>query len=113
FKRAKGQFLTAKATAKRLQRAQSLLRRHAGDHMLFSDEKKWTVEEVHNPQNHRIYARSKELAVQNPKYIVSKSHSPASVNVWAAISTKGKFALVFLENDRLTGKKYLNQILKK
>lgn len=113
FKRQGVQFMNAAAKTKRLQRCKSILQLHGSGDILFSDEKKWTVEEVVNPQNHRIYAQSKEDAKANPAYYVTKSHSPAHVMVWASICTQGKCSLVFLPDDRLTGKKYRERVLAK
>ena len=112
FRRHKCQLIPARAVLKRLHRCRLLLRRHVTGPLVFSDEKKWTVQEVHNAQNDRLWARSMEEAVGNDAFVVSRAQAPAHVMVWAAISERGKLALEFLDSERLTGKKYIDKVLK-
>ena len=113
YKRRQKQTIPPSGIPKRLQRCKSLRSRHGTEIMVFSDEKKWTIEEKFNPQNHRIWATSIEEAMDDDKYCVTKGQSPAYVMVWAAISNKGKVGLVFLKNEKLTGKKYVRNVLSK
>jgi hypothetical protein len=80
---------------------------------LFSDEKKWTVEEHFNSQNDRIYAASFSEAYSSDEYFVDAQQSPAYVMVWGAISTKSKVALAFLPSEKMTAKKYCDIVLRK
>jgi len=113
YKQSKAQEIPIKAKDKRAARAKLLLSQHDFSNIMFTDEKKWTVEAQLNPQNNRVWAKSQEKAKQHKNYHCTRSHSPAHVMVWAAITTKGKFALVFLNNDKLTAAKYRDQVLSK
>jgi transposase len=112
YKRRRVQHIPLRGLAKRLKRSRGLLHRHDLGHVLFSDEKKWTVEEKTNPQNHRIYAASIEDAQRCQKYYVTSAQAPAHVMVWATISNQGKFAIRFLPDERLTATKYRDLVLK-
>ena len=80
-------------------------------HVMFTDEKKWTIEEHFNSQNDRIYAARIEDLYDNPEYLVTRIQAPKYVMVWGAITTNGKFKLVFLPDDRMTANKYRARIL--
>ena len=58
--------------------------------VLFTDEKVFTIEEVVNKQNDRIYARS------NPHLTVPRSAHPKSIMVFAGICYDGKTPLIFV-----------------
>lgn len=98
--------------AKRLDRCRALLCRRGTGPILFTDEKKWTVEEVFNSQNDRIWAATIQEARASKRYYVGRIQNPAHVMVWGAISEEGKFALEFLPDEKLTGHKYRETILK-
>ena len=77
----------------RKDRCKGLLRRCRQDahlSILFTDEKVFTVEQVLNKQNDRIYAKSRSHTV-----ISRKSH-PQSVMVFAGITSNGKTPLIFV-----------------
>ena len=65
------------------------------DNIVFTDEKLWSIEEKHNTQNSRVYAKSRDMIPEQYKR-VEKSLHPKTVMVWAGISGKGKTQIVFL-----------------
>ena len=111
FKRRRCQFVSEESKAKRLSRCMDLLDRDDLQHVMFTDEKKWTIEEHFNSQNDRIYAARIEDLYDNPEYLVTRIQAPKYVMVWGAITTNGKFKLVFLPDDRMTANKYRARIL--
>lgn len=113
FKRRKSQNVSIDSMPKRCARSKALLKRHDMRNVMFTDEKKWTVEEHFNHQNDRIYASTLQEAHDDPQYHVARGQAPAYVMVWAAITTSGKFDIVFLDSERLTGKKYREKVLSK
>jgi hypothetical protein len=112
FKRQKRQQIPPLNYAKRLERCRAILGRRDTGPILFTDEKKWTVEEAFNPQNDRIWATSIEEARASNTYYVGRIQNPAYVMVWGAISEEGKFALEFLPDEKITGHKYRELVLK-
>ncbi|WKX94524.1 hypothetical protein Q1695_011645 [Nippostrongylus brasiliensis] len=71
--------------------------------ILFTDEKLFTVEEVLNRQNHRVYAKS------NPHVAVSRSSHPASVMVFAGVTADGKTPLWFVPKGvKVNSQNYLD-----
>ena len=62
YKLQKAQLLTEKMKEIRVQRSQLLLKRAAGQNVLFTDEKIFTIEAVHNHQNDRIWAEKPPLS---------------------------------------------------
>ncbi|PIO67302.1 hypothetical protein TELCIR_10951, partial [Teladorsagia circumcincta] len=93
YKKNKCQKLTDAQKEKKKKRSKQLLRKFAdGRHskILFTDEKLFTVEQVVNKQNDRVYA------VSNPYATVSRSSHPASVMVFAGITADGKTPLWFV-----------------
>ncbi|VDP41425.1 unnamed protein product [Heligmosomoides polygyrus] len=65
--------------------------------VLFSDEKIFTVQPVHNRQNCRQLLKKGQQKTTTARTI-SRSHFPAQVMVWAGICVTGKTALVFMEH---------------
>ena len=53
-----------------------------------------------------------EEARANDTNHVTRAQAPMYVMVWGAISTKGKFTLKFLDDEKLTGKKYREKVLR-
>uniref|UniRef100_A0A7I4YUP3 DDE_3 domain-containing protein n=1 Tax=Haemonchus contortus TaxID=6289 RepID=A0A7I4YUP3_HAECO len=109
FKRSRGHFLSEQAKLKRKDRSQQLLHRFQEDRhreILFTDEKVFTVEQVLNKQNDRIYAKSK------PKDVIQRKAHPLSLMVFAGISAEAKTPLIFVPQEvKVNGKAYL-EILK-
>ena len=65
--------------------------------MLWTDEKLFTVQAIHNTQNDRFYAQQKEDILVNEQ-IANQCQKPASVMVWAGvISTGEKIPLIVIE----------------
>lgn len=95
YKLRKAQLLTEKNKKMRLERCRDLLARAAGgkwETILFTDEKLFTIEQAHNPQNHRIWSKGAPDASR----IVERRQNPQSVMVWAGICATGKTPLVFV-----------------
>ena len=112
YKRRRRQHIPVKNLDKRLKRCKDLLRRHGTGPIVFTDEKKWTVEEKFNAQNDRIYAQTIEDAQASADYYVTRIQNPAGVMVWAGISEEGKFALKFMDDEKITGTVYREKVLK-
>lgn len=114
LKKTTSHMLTVKQKEARLQKCNSLLRRHAGESVksiLFTDEKIFTVEASFNKQNDRIYARS-VADIPSTKRRVIRSHHPASVMVWAGVSWMGKADLHFVQQGvKVSAKNYLADVL--
>jgi inhibitor of nuclear factor kappa-B kinase subunit alpha len=74
---------------------------------VFTDEKIFTIEQVLNKQNDRVYAAS------NPHASISRTSHPASVMVFAGITSDGKVPLIFVpQGVKVISKSYLD-VLKK
>uniref|UniRef100_A0A7I5EEC4 DDE_3 domain-containing protein n=1 Tax=Haemonchus contortus TaxID=6289 RepID=A0A7I5EEC4_HAECO len=105
FKRSRGHFLSEQAKLKRKDRSQQLLHRFQGDRhreVLFFDEKVFTVEQVLNKQNDRIYAKSK------PKEVIQRKAHPLSLMVFAGITAEAKTPLIFVpQGVKVNGEAYL------
>ena len=57
--------------------------------MLWTDEKLFTVQALHNNKNNQIYTQQKEDIPAN-KRIVYQHQKPASVMVWVGVTSIGK-----------------------
>lgn len=110
YKMQKAQLLTDANKEVRVQRCRQLLRRVAGQEILFTDEKIFTVEAAHNHQNDRIWASESPLSTN----IVSHSQYPSSVMVWAGICASGKTPLIFVNPGvKINKNYYLGDILQR
>ena len=108
YKLQKVQLLTEKMKEIRVQRSQLLLKRAAGQDVLFTDEKIFTIEAVHNHQNDRIWAENPPLS----DAIVTHSQHASSVMVWAGICASGKTPLIFVDPGvKINKEYYLTEIL--
>jgi transposase len=90
--------LSPSAAHTRLVLCKGLLERFAlsgPNHIVFSDEKVFTIEQVFNHQNDRIWASSAS-AIPPAARMVTHSQSPPSLMVWAAVTADGRTPLVFL-----------------
>lgn len=93
FKKNRCHGITDAAKIKREHRCAQLLARFPGQahrRILFTDEKVFTVQQVLNKQNDRIYG------ISNPHKSVSHSLHPTSVMVFAGITYDGKTPLIFV-----------------
>ena len=114
FKKTTTPLLSATQKRNRVIRCKQLLRRHDIrniSHVLFSDEKIFTIEEAHNPQNVRIYAPDRQSIPRSKKQVFRTQH-PASVMVWAGVSCQGKTNLIFIpQGTKVNAAVYKNTIL--
>lgn len=114
YKLQKCQMLSEITKQKRVQRAKGMLKRHeAGTlrNLVFSDEKLFTVEAAFNHQNDRILAKSMNAIPESMKK-VRRSQKPASVMVWAAVSSEGRSPLVFIDKGvKINKEVYVKEIL--
>ncbi|GFV60639.1 uncharacterized protein TNCV_45911 [Trichonephila clavipes] len=103
--------LTEKNKLVRLRRCRKLLRWVASqrwERFLFADEKLFTVEQVHNYQNDRIWS----VDAPNTSAIVEHRQYPKSVIVWGGICSSGKTALAVVEESvKINQKAYQRNIL--
>lgn len=91
--------LTPQQKKVRVERARELLRLHEGGQLpniVFSDEIAFPIEQHVNKQNDRVYlaARSHENLHLR---LATRKQSPPFVMVWAAVTSDGRFPLVFLD----------------
>eukprot|EP00298_Acanthocystis_sp_HF-20_P028672 c7473_g1_i1.p1 GENE.c7473_g1_i1~~c7473_g1_i1.p1 ORF type:complete len:354 (+),score=38.39 c7473_g1_i1:160-1221(+) len=115
FKKKKVPFVTTKARLKRMERSKDLSKRHDFndniDKVLFSDEKLFTIEEKHNPQNVRVYGATFS-DIPDTKKFVSRQQHPKSVMVWAGVSCQGFTELVFIpEGVKINAQSYKKLVL--
>lgn len=114
YKKRKQHGLTLDQKAKRLDRSEILLREHGRtdlEHLVFSDEKLFGVQESFNPENTRIYSLAIE-DIPEHKRTVQRFQKESKVMVWGAISKKGKFPLFFVEKGvKINAKYYKEQVL--
>ena len=96
----KAQLLSQATKTKRLQRAKLLLenlRDGTQPPVLWSKDKLFTVQAVHNPQSNRIYAANKSDIPLNDK-LMFRRPKLASVMVWVVVTFTGeKTSLIFIE----------------
>ena len=79
--------------------------------LIFSDEKLFTVEAAFNHRNDRVL--SKSLQDIPPGLEKVRIQKPPSVIVWAAVSSEGKFPLIFVsEGVKINKELYIDKILK-
>ena len=113
-KRRKVYMLTKAIREKRLQRSRCMLSRTGPsvvDIILFSDEKLFTIEEVPNPQNDRIFSSSVQ-DIQEQLRFIPRRHKPASVMVWGGISANYRTNHIFvLSGVKINSKAYRELIL--
>lgn len=101
YRRSTAHIMTPRLKQIRLERCKRLLLWHAAnglENILFTDEKIFTVEQVFNKQNDKVYATSSEEAKKTvPR--VQRGHHPAFVMVWWGVSNKGVTTLHFCEKE--------------
>ena len=100
YRRCVGHLLGRRLRKIRLERCKILLKRFLKNehcHILFSDEKIFTIGEKFNRQNDRVYARScYEAKEKLPR--VQKGHHPLSVMVWWGVLYCGMTNIHFCES---------------
>lgn len=115
YKMQKVQKLTDSQKRKRYDLCKKLLKRFAlGRHrmVLWSDEKKFSLNCTYNPQNDRVIARNVVEANEHGRK-VQREKFPPSVMVWGGICHSGKTPLVFIDKPTTVTKAfYLENILK-
>ena len=114
FKLKKCQLLSEATRKKRLDRSKILLKRSRDgtlSNIIFSNEKLFTVEAAFNHQNDRILAQSAEAIPTNARKI-RRTQKPASLMVWAAVSSLGKSPLIFVPSGvKINKDHYISHIL--
>lgn len=114
YKLQKAHLLTGKMKQQRLKISKNLLKLDAirqWKNIVFSDEKLFTVQQSFNSQNDRIWSKDLSVSISNAR-IVSRSQKPASIMVWAAITSNGKTPLHFVDPGvKIDQKYYRNCIL--
>lgn len=114
YKKRKVQGLTQQQLVKRMKRSQMLLKRFANqeiDHIVFSDEKLFGVEERVNSQNVRIYSASFEDIPEHMRTVQRFQYEDKTM-VWAGCSKNGKFPLVFVDpGTKINAAYYKSHIL--
>lgn len=115
YKKQKTQMITQINMAKRVQKARKLLKhfnKKTLQNVLFSDEKLFTVSEVYNTQNIRIWGKNVASFQPNQRFI-RKVQKPASIMVWGGICATGKTKLHFVDpKAKINAEYYQNHILK-
>ena len=101
YKITKRQLLSAATKKKRLERAKLVLNRLLDDTqptILWTDEKLFTIQVMHNPQNDRIWMKNKG-SVPIKLRTSFRRQKPASVMVWAGVTSNGlKPPFIFVED---------------
>ena len=95
------QLLSVATKKKRLERAKLLLKKLLDDTqptILWTDEKLFTIQAIHNPQNNRIWTKNKESVTVELRTSFRRQ-KPASVMVWAGVTSNGLTTpLIFVED---------------
>ena len=111
YKHVKKQLLSTKTAEKHLARAKILLsciEASTVPNVVFSDEKKFNVQNHVNPQNDCVWSHDGEMGPRT----VNWGKGAASVIVWAAITESGRSPLILVEQGvKLNQEKYRNDIL--
>lgn len=111
YKMQKRHELTDNHELMRLERAQNILNLMSEGmlpNLVFSDEKKFDVEQCVNHQNDRVWSKDGSEKVRR----VSRRQNPASVMVWAAVTATGRSPLVFVPSGvKLNSERYISDIL--
>jgi hypothetical protein len=76
--------------------------------LVFSDEKKFDIEQSVNRQNDRVWSRDGSVATRT----ATRRQNPMSVMVWAAVTATGRSPLVFVPSGvKLNSQRYISDIL--
>jgi len=117
YKITKRQLLSDATKKKRFERAKLLLNKvldGTQPTVLWTDEKLFTVQAIHNPQNDRIWTENKD-SVPVERRTSFRRQKPASVMVWAGVTSSGlKTLLIFVEDGvKINQHVYLNMLKNK
>lgn len=112
FKKQKIHGLSRKNIADRVARSRLLLKTHAAHNIIFSDEKLFTLENVLNKQNDRVYGACLR-DIPADKRGVERFQNASAVMVWGAISNRGKLPLLFIDRGvKINKEYYLQHVIK-
>lgn len=112
YKKQRVHGLTENQKEARVIKSRNLLSWHEGDEIIFSDEKMFLLQDSHNQQNDRVYAKSLNDAPRNI-LAVERYQNVSRVMVWGAISRKGKLPLLFIEKGvKINADYYIQHVLK-
>ena len=76
--------------------------------LVFTDEKKFDIQQVVNQQNDRVWGSSTSVEGR----IVTRRQNPQSVMIWAAVTPSGRSPLVFVPSGvKLNSERYVSDIL--
>ncbi|KAF2344780.1 hypothetical protein FHG87_024464 [Trinorchestia longiramus] len=76
--------------------------------LLFTDEKKFDIQQIVNHQNDRVWSSSSSVESR----IVTKRQNAQSVMVWVAVTATGRSPLVFVPCEvKLNSERYISLIL--
>lgn len=113
FKKQKVHGVSVLSKQKRFERCKNILAWHADHEIIFSDEKLFVLEQSHNSQNDRVWSTNIENIPEHKRH-VPRFQNAVSVMVWAAISPRGKFPLIFIEKGvKINANYYVEEVLKK
>lgn len=111
FKMLHRQELTENHVAMRAQKCRKILQEIADGtlpNLVFTDEKKFDIQQVVNQQNDRIWTFSSSTE----RRIVTRRQNPQSVMVWAAVTETGRSPLLFVPSGvKLNSQRYIADIL--
>lgn len=111
YKKQKVHGLTIAQKKARVKKCQHLLAWHAGDDIIFSDEKMFILQDSHNQQNDRVYGKSLKDIPQD-KLAVERFQNHSAVMVWGAFSKRGKIPLLFIERGtKINQDYYITEVL--
>lgn len=111
YKKRKVHGLTAVHKIARVKKCKHLLWWHAGDEIIFSDEKMFVLQDTHNQQNDRVWSVSLDN-IPKDKLAVQRFQNHSSVMVWGAISERGKLPLHFVEKGvKINQDYYIQDVL--
>lgn len=112
YKKQKIHGLTAIQKKARVTKCRDLFSWHEGDDIIFSDEKMFLLQDSHNQQNDRVYARSLKDAPRD-KLSVERYQNVSAVMVWGAISPRGTLPLLFIDRGvKINQDYYIETVLK-
>ncbi|CAF4156370.1 unnamed protein product, partial [Rotaria magnacalcarata] len=78
--------------------------------ILFSDEKRFDLDGMHNRQNERIYAATRDEADEKGA-VHRKTKFPTGVMVWLGVCYEGITRPVIIENGTIDTNRYIADIL--
>ena len=114
YKKRKLHGLTLEQKAKRHERSKTLLEQYGStdlEHLVFSDEKLFGVQESFNPQNTRVYSLTIEDIPERLR-TVQRFQNEGKVMVWCALSKKAKFPMFFVEKGvKINAQYYKDNLL--